>query len=79
MTPETDKKLLFAGIRKIGLAIPLMFIGPVIINSSFKNQSHPFYYPILGLGILLCAFAVFWFFKGLLNMVSGFFNDKHHT
>lgn len=76
MTTATDKKKLLLGLRKIGLAIPLMFIGPIVINSSFKNQNHPFYYPILGLGILICLFSMLWFLKGLLQIVSGLFNDQ---
>ncbi|MDN3710266.1 DUF6095 family protein [Myroides ceti] len=50
-----------------------MFVGPVIINSSFKNSEHPLYYPVLILGILICLFSMFFFFKGLTTMVSGFF------
>ena len=73
-TNNTNRSKLFKGLQKIGFAIPLMFVGPVIINSSFKNSEHPLYYPVLILGILICLFSMFFFFKGLNTMVSGFFN-----
>ncbi|WP_177764506.1 DUF6095 family protein [Flavobacterium sp. I3-2] len=74
--PEFDKETVFKGIRKVSMAIPLMFLGPVIINSSFKNQNHPFYYVVLIVGILICLFSMFLFFKGITTMVKGFFNDN---
>lgn len=76
MTPEVDKTTIFKGFKKIAIAIPLMFVGPVIINSSFKNEENPFYYPVLALGIILCLLAMFLFFKGLITMVKGLFNDN---
>lgn len=76
MTQEVDKATVFKGFKKIAFAIPLMFVGPVIINSSFKNQEHPFYYPILALGILICLLSMYLFFTGLITMVKGVFNDN---
>lgn len=78
MTPQADRKQSFLGLRKIGIAIPIMFIGPVIIYSAFKNKLHPLYYVVLGVGILLCLFSMLWFFKGLLQLVNGLFNDKNN-
>lgn len=74
--PDFDKETVFKGIRKVSMAIPMMFIGPVVINSSFKNQGHPFYYPILAIGILICLLSMFLFFRGIVTMVKGFFNDN---
>jgi len=75
-TNNTDRSKLSKGVQRIGIAIPLMFVGPVIINSSFKNTNHPLYYPILILGILVCLFSMALFFKGLTTIVSGLFNDS---
>jgi len=74
-TPKADKNRIYKGLQKVFFAIPLMFIGPIIINSSFKNQEHLFYYPVLICGCLLCLYSMFLFFKGLKTIVSGLFND----
>ncbi len=74
-TPKEDKVRIYKGLQKIFFAIPLMFVGPIIINSSFKNQEHFLYYPVLILGCLICLFSMYLFFKGLRTLVSGFFND----
>jgi len=76
MAQDLDKVTLFKGFKKVGFAIPLMFIGPIVINSSFKNQNHPFYYLVLSIGILICLFSMYLFFKGIITMVKGLFNDN---
>ncbi|HUH52384.1 MAG TPA: DUF6095 family protein [Flavobacterium sp.] len=71
----TDKKTIFKGIRLLAICLPLLFIGPTIINSSFKNQNNDFYYPILILGIACCMIAMYLMFRGLSIMTKGIFND----
>jgi len=74
-TPKADKTKIYKGLQKVFIAIPLMFVGPIIIYSSFKNQEHFLYYPVLILGCLICLFSMFLFFMGLRTVVSGLFND----
>ncbi|RRA95507.1 DUF6095 family protein [Paenimyroides viscosum] len=74
-TPKTDKVRIYKGLQKIFIAIPLMFVGPIIIYSSFKNETHFLYYPVLILGCLICLFSMYLFFKGLRTIVNGLFND----
>lgn len=71
----TDKNILFRGIRFLAIALPLLFIGPVIINSSFKNKEHYLYYIVLTGGILCCILAMYFVFKGVKTMVKALFND----
>ncbi len=66
----TDKKILMRGLRRMGGALPLFFIGPIVIHSSFKNQNHPLYIPILGLGIILCVYAIVLMFVGLKTILK---------
>lgn len=73
--PETNKASMYKGLQRIFLAILLMFIGPVIINSAFKNQEHFLYYPVLLLGCGICLTAMYLFFKGLQKLVNGIFNE----
>jgi hypothetical protein len=66
----TDKKILAKGLKYMGGALPMFFIGPVVIHSSFKNQGHPFFIPILGVGIIMCFAAIFLVAKGLRTIMS---------
>ena len=71
----TDKTRVYKGLQKIFFAIPLMFVGPIVINSPFKNEEHFLYYPVLIAGCLICLYAMYLFFRGLRTIVSGLFND----
>lgn len=71
----TDKNILFRGIRFLAIALPLLFIGPTVIHSSFKNKEHEWYYVVLSVGILCCVFAMYFIFKGVKTMVKALFND----
>ena len=74
-TTNVNKVKIYKGLQKVLIAILLMFIGPIIIYSSFKNESHFMYYPVLIFGCLLCLFSMYLFFMGLRTLVSGLFND----
>lgn len=74
----TDKNILFKGIRYLSGALPLLFIGPIVINSSFKNKENPLYPYILVLGIIISLFAMFLLFKGLTTITKSLFDgDKN--
>ncbi|MEC7173449.1 MAG: DUF6095 family protein [Bacteroidota bacterium] len=65
-----NSKKLKKGLLKMGTFILLCFIAPVLVYQAFKNQGHPFYWPVLSLGIGLCITAIiygFWAIKILLN------------
>lgn len=70
---KTNRKILFQGVKYMAITLPLMFAGPIIIYSSFKNQGHPLYYPILGLGILCCLASMLLFFKGIQTIMKSLF------
>lgn len=70
---KTDRRVLFKGVKYLGFALPLMFAGPIIIYSSFKNQQHPLYYAVLGFGILCCISSMFLFFKGIQTIMKSLF------
>ena len=78
-TPQIDKETMMKGFRKVALAMPLMFLGPIIVNMSFKNQNHPLYYIVLAFGIAICLFSMLWFFLGINTIVKGIFNDKNKS
>lgn len=72
---KTDRRVLMNGVKYIAIAFPLMFLGPIIIYSSFKNQAHPLFYPVLGLGILCCISSMFLFFKGIQTIMKSLFGN----
>jgi hypothetical protein len=72
----TDKRILAKGIRYLSGALPLFFIGPVVIHSSFKNQKHFLFIPVLGIGIVLCILAMLLMFKGLKTIISSLFDKE---
>jgi len=71
----TDKKILLKGVRFLAFALPLLFVGPVVIQSSFRNQNNPLFYLVFLIGVLCCAFGMYFIFKGITTMVKAFFND----
>ncbi|AWM14491.1 DUF6095 family protein [Flavobacterium sp. NRK F10] len=70
----TNKKILLKGIRVLALSLPLLFIGPVVINSAFKNKENPLYPYVLGLGIIICGFSIFLIFKGINTLIKSLFD-----
>ena len=75
----TNKKILVKGIRYLSGALPMLFIGPIIINSAFKNENHPLYPYILALGILIALAAMFLIFKGITTMVKSMFDGDNQV
>lgn len=72
---HTNKQILTKGIKYLAFALPLLFIGPSVIFSSFKNQNHPFYIPVLGTGIILCIVSIYLIFKGIQTIMKSLFNN----
>ena len=66
----TDKKILNRGLKYAVIALPMFFIGPTVLNSAFKNQGHPFFIPVLGIGIIICVLAVFFLFRALRTILQ---------
>lgn len=71
---HTDKNLLFKGLKFLAGALPLSFIGPVVLFSSFKNQDHALFLPILGFALAAMAAAVYLMFKGISTVMKALFD-----
>lgn len=73
----TDKNILAKGVKYLSGSLPLLFLGPIIINSAFKNQESLLYPYVLGLGIIIALAAMFLIFKGITTLVKSMFDgDK---
>ena len=74
----TDKNILAKGVKYLSGALPLLFLGPIIINSAFKNEKHPLYPYVLTLGIIIALIAMFLIYKGINTLVKSMFDgDKN--
>lgn len=62
------------GILFMAMALPMFFVGPVVIYNAFQNQHTAWHYLVLALGILLCGGAIAMAFKGLNTMVKALFD-----
>lgn len=45
-----NKELLFKGLKYSVGAIPLMFLGPILIHNAFMNKHTWIHYIVLGMG-----------------------------
>lgn len=72
-TKRTNKDILVKGLKKMGISLCLMFLGPIVIYVAFSNPEKPLYIPLLILGILICSGALFFAFKGLNTILDSMF------
>ena len=72
---HTNKEKLAKGVKLMGGTLLLLVTAPIILNSSFKNQNHPMFIPILGIGIILFIAAIYFGFKGIRMLMKALFND----
>ena len=72
---STNKETLLKGIKIMGGTLLLLIIAPLIINSSFKNQDHPLFIPVLGIGIICFIGAIYFGFKGIRTLMRALFNE----
>ena len=71
-----NKELIFKGLSRLFIAIVFAFTGPVIYTSAVRNEDHPFFIPVLGLGLIACILAILYGFRGIKLLVKGFFNEN---
>jgi inner membrane protein involved in colicin E2 resistance len=69
-----SKQLLFKGIKYAVGAIPLMFLGPIIIHNAFMNKHTWIHYIVLGVGIIICITSVYLLFKGIQIIMKSLFD-----
>lgn len=70
---HTNRALLGKGLKYLAAAIPLSGIGPIVLYSAFNNQDNPWYLAVLIFGILACAAAMYFMFKGIMTLVKSLF------
>ena len=73
---RTDKELLVKGIKSLGYTVLAMFMGPFLIYQAFKNEGHPFYIPVLILGIVCAVLAIYLGFRSVSIVMDAVFGKK---
>jgi len=73
---KTDRDVLTKGLKKMGAALGLMFLGPTLIHIAFSNKEKPLYIPILIIGIIGCCAAIYFAFKGINTIMDSMFKKN---
>ncbi|SDL46004.1 DUF6095 family protein [Kriegella aquimaris] len=73
---RTDKNLLVKGLKYLSITIGLMFLAPTVIYQAFKNQEHPFYWPVLIIGLILAIGAIAGGFYSMKIIMDALFQKK---
>ncbi|SDQ68522.1 DUF6095 family protein [Flagellimonas zhangzhouensis] len=76
---RTDKDLLVKGIKSFGFTVLAMFMGPFLIYQAFKNEGHPFYWPVLILGIICAISAIYLGFRSVGIVMEALFGKKNEN
>lgn len=71
-----DKIALQQGLKRVMYAIVLAFIGPFVIMQAFKNDGHPWYWPVLIIGLILSTGSIGLGFLGIGKLTSAFIGKK---
>lgn len=73
---HTDKELLVKGLKSFGYTVLAMFAGPFLIYQAFKNQDHPFFWPVLIIGIICAGTAIYLGFRSVNIVMDAVFGKK---
>ncbi|NER13276.1 hypothetical protein GWK08_07490 [Leptobacterium flavescens] len=73
---NTDRELLQKSFKFFSITVILMFLGPFVIHQAFKNEGHPFYIPVLILGLIISFGAIVLGFYSLRLILRAIFSKK---
>jgi len=72
---KTDKELLIKGLKYLAFTVALMFSAPIVLYQAFKNQEHPFFWPIAVIGCILAILAVGMGFYSIKIVMRAIFSN----
>lgn len=75
----TDKKILVKGVKYLLVTLFFMLSAPIVIYEAFKNQGHPWYWPVLVVGVVLAFTAIGMGVYGIKTIVFALFGPKSKT
>lgn len=71
---STNREVLLKGIKYLSGALPLFFIGPIVIYNSQMNLQSTWHYLVLMIGIMMCFGAMFFMFFGIKTIIKSMFD-----
>lgn len=72
-TKRTDKAILIKGLKQMGGALVCMFSGPTLVYISQTKLTSPIDTIMLIIGMIICALAIYFAFKGLQTIIDSMF------
>ncbi|MEN1783918.1 MAG: DUF6095 family protein [Bacteroidota bacterium] len=76
---RTNKDLLVKGIKSFLYTTLAMFTAPVILYQAFKNTDKPLFIPVLIIGLLLSALAIYLGFRSVGIVMEAVFGKKKRS
>ncbi|WP_299432513.1 DUF6095 family protein [uncultured Maribacter sp.] len=73
---RTNKEVMMKGVKYMAYTVLLMFTAPVTLYQAFKNEGHPFFWPVLIIGAILALGAIVMGFYSIKVIMDGIFNKK---
>lgn len=70
---HTNRQVLVKGIKKMALAVPLLFLSPYLLTLSFLNKDTFIFYIFFIIGIIVGIGAVYLCFKGINTIIKSMF------
>ncbi|MEM7187636.1 MAG: DUF6095 family protein [Bacteroidota bacterium] len=70
----TDKKMLVKGLKRLGLALPLLVLTTYILTFAFLNKETLPLYLFLPLGIIAMGFTIYLLFNGIRIILKSMFH-----
>jgi len=73
---HTNKELLVKGLKHLAYTVVLMFTAPVVLYQAFKNEEHPFFWPVLIIGAVLAIAAIAMGFYSIKIFMDAIFTNS---
>jgi NADH:ubiquinone oxidoreductase subunit 5 (subunit L)/multisubunit Na+/H+ antiporter MnhA subunit len=76
MMSSTNREQFLKSLKFFAYTMVLMFLAPVVIFQAFKNQTHPWYWPVLIVGVVLAIAAIAMGFYSIRLIMRSFFGKE---
>ena len=71
-------KNLKRGIKRLIVCVFLCFAGPIVLSQAFKNEDHPYFLPVLFIGLFTVISAISYGAWGILTITKALLQEKNN-
>lgn len=71
---RTNRETLAKGVKILAFSLLAITLGPIVLHNAFMNKTHPLFFIIAGIGILIMLGAIYLILRGLKLILSSFFD-----